>query len=633
MDRYAAIHFVVYLLLFYVTPGLVCAGEAAEKNEPLTIYITGSNLPVSPKEPVQNTTVITKEQIKELNPRSVPQLLKSVSGLHVENAAARGGLSAVYLRGGEPNYTAVFINGIRVNDPNNSRGGAFDFSLLDVDTVQRIEVVKGPVSSVYGSAAMAGVINIITSPSADKPVAWSVKSGSRGYRAGSVTMAGNTGKSTLSLSTGYSNDGQQIEGSQYQAAKVILDGETWVNNDTTKLNLSGLYQHARSQSFPEASGGAQYAALRDTEHRHTSQQTLGVKAEHHLANVSRVNVKVNHYQTHEQTDSPGVAAGVGGAIPASTTVADYRRQQISIVLSTVVNSRFDVSAGIEADREQGESNSIIFAGGPIPADFELTRNVYAGFGEFRYQFTGNLQGSGGARLDAPRGTDNELSPRLGVSYRFNQSTLRFNWSRGFKLPGFFALGHPLVGNPDFVPETSESYELSLTHRFHQATTMNMALFNNRYFDVIDYDDTVGRLVQRDEVTTKGIELSWERQYLPGLSVNWHYTAMKLNIVNSDAQLTKRPSHQAGATVDWQWTPAINLTGQASYVGTRRDFANPTGERTLGSYTRLNVALGWQWNKRWRGQLAVDNVFNKEYEEAVGFIAPDVGVRLSVEGDL
>lgn len=632
MNRCASVRFVVYLVLFYVTPGLVCAAQAPENNAPLTIYITGSNLPVSPQAPVQDTTVITKQQIETLNPRSVPQLLKSVSGLHVENAAARGGLSAVYLRGGEPNYTAVFINGIRVNDPNNSRGGAFDFSLLDVAAVERIEIVKGPVSSVYGSSAMAGVINIITTPLDKKPVSWSVATGSRGYRGGSVTMGSTAGNSRLSLGTGYSNDGEQVEGSQYQGARVNLDGETWINNYDTKLNLTGFYQHARSQSFPEASGGAQYAVLRDTEQRATTQQQLGLNAEHHLSNVSRLNVKINHFQTRERADSPGVASGVGGAIPATSTVSDYRRQQISIALYTAVNDRFDASTGVEADHEAGESNSIIFAGGPIPADFALTRNLYAGFGEFRYQVTDNLQGFGGARFDAPRDSGNELSPRLGASYRFNQSTARIIWSKGFKLPGFFALGHPLVGNPDFVPETSESYELSLTQSFRQNTKANITVFNNHYYDLIDYDASVGRLVQRNEVTTKGIELRWDYQYNSDLFLNVYYTAMKLNIVNSNAQLAKRPAHLAGAAVDWQWTSAITLTGQVSYVGTRNDFANPTGERTLGSYTRLNVTLGWRRNKHWSGHLAVDNVFNADYEQAVGFVAPGVGVRASIQGD-
>ena len=617
-------------LILYVIPGLLFVSQAQSENQPLTIYITGSTIPVpSEKEPAF-TTAITRDQIRMLNPRSVPQLLQSLSGIHVESVTSRGGLSGVYLRGGEPNYTAVLINGIKVNDSGNSRGGAFDFSLLDVNSIERIEIVKGPLSSVYGSDAMAGVINIITTkPVHDDEVSLSAATGSRGYHGSSVLLGSAAGKSSLSLTTGFNDDGAQIEGSQFSSASVNINGETRLNDDDTKLVLNGFYQHAQAQSFPDDSGGAEYAVIRQVDMRDIVQQQLGIEADHKLTVASRFKVQVNHFRTEEQTDSPGIDA----AIPAYVTQSGYRWQQLLATVFVAATTRLDASVGVEINREQGDSDSVIDPGGAnIPADFMITRKLYAGFVEFRYQFNDGMSVFGGVRVDAPEEFDNETSPRVGASYTIDKSTVRVSWSEGFKLPGFFALAHPLVGNPAFKPETSESYELSLDHSFNNATKAQIAFFDNRYFDLIDFDSS-GVLVQRSEVTTKGFEFQLDHQLSAKLSMHMQYSALKLDIVNSDAELLKRPERLAGTTLTWHFTPKINVAGRASYIGKVNDFAYPTGMRTLDSYTRLDVTMEWQLISNWRVQWAVDNVLDKHYEEAIGFAAPGIGLRVSVRGSI
>ena len=94
-------------------------------------------------------TVITRAEIETSRARSVTELLRQVPGLHIDQPGGRGGVSSLYVRGGDPNFTVVLIDGVKVNDTTNSRGGSFDFATLDVDSIERIEVVRGPLSSVY----------------------------------------------------------------------------------------------------------------------------------------------------------------------------------------------------------------------------------------------------------------------------------------------------------------------------------------------------------------------------------------------------------------------------------------------------------------------------------------------------
>ena len=96
------------------------------------------------------------------SPRKLADLLRRVAGVHVDQVGGRGGTGSLYMRGADPNYTLVLVDGVRVNDPTNARGGSFDFSALDIADVERVEIARGPYSAVYGGDALAGVINIVT---------------------------------------------------------------------------------------------------------------------------------------------------------------------------------------------------------------------------------------------------------------------------------------------------------------------------------------------------------------------------------------------------------------------------------------------------------------------------------------
>ena len=238
---------------------LSCAellAETAQRDqEPLTIVITGSNIPVNNEQISSNTTVINKQTIEQINPRNVSQLLSSLPGLHVENSSARGSFNGLYLRGGDPNFTTVLINGVKVNDPTNSRGGAFDFSLLDINAIEQIEIVKGPVSSLYGSDAMAGVINIVTSqPVDDISADIQVEAGSNELFNASAFVGNSFAKGNIALNLLYADDGEQITGSGFKSSSARLSGDYEIF-DSTLLSMNFAFQDANAQSFPENSGG------------------------------------------------------------------------------------------------------------------------------------------------------------------------------------------------------------------------------------------------------------------------------------------------------------------------------------------------------------------------------------------
>jgi vitamin B12 transporter len=613
---------------------LSCAellAETAQRDqEPLTIVITGSKIPVNDEQISSNTTVIKKQTIEQLNPRNVSQLLSSLPGLHVENSSARGSFNGLYLRGGDPNFTSVLINGVKVNDPTNSRGGAFDFSLLNINAIEQIEIVKGPVSSLYGSDAMAGVINIVTSqPVDDLSADIQVEAGTNELFNASAFAGNSFAKGNITLNLSYADDGEQITGSGFKSSSARLSGDYEII-DSTLLSMNFAFQDANAQSFPENSGGPEYAVIRDVDNRDTQQQVHYLNLMHVVNETNQVNIQFNYFQSAEKSDS----VGIDSAIPPTINDSDYQRQILMATYSSKFATGFDTSIGAEMQWEEGESVGVIDPDSfNIPTSFNLDRSLVALFGELQYQYDARWRTYVGVRIDSPEEFSTETNPRVGISYQLGNTAYSIDWGKGFKLPSFYALAHPIIGNPNFKPETSESYQLAVLHKFSSKTEATLTAFWSYYYDLIDFDSTSNTLVQRSEVEINGVEIAIMHQFNPSLSIHFQYTAIQMDIIDNEAELLKRPDKTGGLSFNWRVSQAMRCAVSANYVGKINDFSVPTGFRPLDSYTRVDASLGWKWSKHWRSQLAVDNVLNEGYEEAIGFKAPGMGVRFSVTASL
>ncbi|MDA0790768.1 MAG: TonB-dependent receptor plug domain-containing protein [Proteobacteria bacterium] len=141
------------------------------------IIVTGTRLDATVEVMPGHVTVIDRALIEQRNDASVLDLLRSVSGVHVTQLGGRGGISSVHIRGAEPNFTIVLVDGIKVNDPNNTDGGSFDFSTLNLSQIERIEIARGAQSSVYGSDGLSGIISISTRSAAEPGVVISAEAG------------------------------------------------------------------------------------------------------------------------------------------------------------------------------------------------------------------------------------------------------------------------------------------------------------------------------------------------------------------------------------------------------------------------------------------------------------------------
>ena len=605
--------------------------------EPMVVTATVTPTPLS--QSTASVTVISQEQIAAQHATSVIDVLRQVPGLHVDQAGARGGISSVYTRGSDPNFTVVLIDGVKVNDPTNSRGGSFDFTTLSTDAIERIEIVRGPLSAVYGSDALGGVINIITQRGDGEPTGRVEVSGGRFGAARVLGQAhGKVGVLDYAASGSYLDNGTPVPGSGFTSRQFHVNAGVSVT-DTMALRWVLRYADSRSQAFPDDSGGPQFAVRREPEHRDATEITTGLTLTHQPLPWWDYSLQMGLYSRQEDIMSPGVAPGVRDpfGLPPSVTDTTFYRTDVALRQRVTVARGVHVAFGVQGQFEDGTSTGSLLLGTiAVPTTFSLTRSTWGPFVEAQLSLVPGLLLQGGVRVDLQQHFDAEVSPRAGVTYTLaaTQTTVRVNWGEGFKLPSFFALSHPLVGNPALVPETSQSIDVGVSQAWWgQRGTVGVTYFASVYTNLIDFEaGPPPRLVNRAETTIQGVELFVRLRPWAVLGTTAHLTYLQTDIKGTTAVLRNRPQWRGGVAVHWVPRPDLDVHVQTVVVGRVPDSSIPTGPRTLDAYARVDGAVTWTPTQHWQVFLAVDNLFNAAYEEFVGFRAPGItprgGVRAS-----
>lgn len=619
---------------------LVVPGQALAQGTDVpradTVIVTGSRLASTSANTPVSVTVVTREDIDALQPSDTVDLLRRVPGIHIDQPGGLGGVSSIYLRGADPNYTQILIDGVQVNDPTNSRGGSFDVSTIDMQSLDRVEIVRGSQSAVRGADAIAGTINFITRGGGAKPqYSATVSGGAHGYRRGSVEARGPlSAAADLALSAAYIDDGAATEGSRFHNRQVSAKSDIFPSDDSS-LRLVMRLSDTDSSNFPDDSGGPVFAVRRTSDTRDATEISAGLVFEQEVSPRWSYNIDASVYRHRELFASPGVAGGVRNAfgVPVNSSESVYDRFDLQASANVAVAENFEIVAGVAVLEEAGVSDSRLITGGaPTDSRFSLRRTTRSGFAEARWQVLPGWSLQAGARLDNPDGFSNQTSLSAGSVYTFGpwDTEWKLSWGEGFKLPSFFALGNAIVGDPTLRLESSTSIETSVRQPLMDGRgEVGVSVFRTYYDDNIDFDDTLNRLVNQSELVTWGSEVTTSWALYETLTLGGHATFIDTDIRDNNEELRNRPKWRLGGDVSWTGIDDVTLTARALYVGRVLDSSIPTGDRVLGDYTRFDVAANWRFTPGWDASLAIDNIFDNRYEEAVGFRAPGILPRLTL----
>jgi outer membrane cobalamin receptor len=299
-------------------------------------------------------------------------------------------------------------------------------------------------------------------------------------------------------------------------------------------------------------------------------------------------------------------------------------------------SRFIISpklwAALSAAVREETGNAAGFLAGTIPSAYRIIRTSMQANAEAQYS-TGSFTATAGLSLQKTNDYGEVTSPRLRLSWRVNQSGLRLktSWAKGFKLPSFYSLADPNVGNPALRPERSRAFDGGFEQAFGKTgISISAAYFRNDYRDLVDFSSTLFRLVNRSQALTQGIEFG--AQYSATRKVHFglefSYTAWKLQ--DTSDPLRNIPHANGGIHADWQISRRLRARAETQFMSRRYDYELPAPEETtVGGYSNTNLSADYALSERVTAYLRADNVLNSKYHEYIGFPNPGISMRLGV----
>lgn len=609
--------------LLHAGLGLQAPSEPSPSPTNGDVVVVGSRLP----EP-QPSARIAADEIDRLQPAATIDLLDRLPGVHATSTAGIGGTSFVSVRGGDPNFTLILIDGVRVNDPSNTQGGGFDFAQLDPAIVESLSLISTSASAVHGSDALGGVISVRLrgAPETGGSASARLQGDSRGAWQGSGSIGLGWDRGSLFLSGGASDSGDLSRGSELSRQQLF--GRATQRIGSLGLSAFALRAVTDRSGLTEASGGPLFAALPDRERRETRLTVagFGLAGDGDRAIQPRINLGWSSQFT--DADTPAIPPGTLQGVPAITSRTLFRRFQASASLRYLGGHDLEVAIGGDYQREQGRSRSIIDFGFPVPADFALDRSSVGLFGELRWRPMRAFALTAAVRHDWFGGAS-ETTPRLAASIDPGQGwpRLEATYAEGYKLPSLYALASPLIGNAALRPERSRGHEVRLVQDW-DGGEVRLTYFHTRYRDLIDFDVDQFISVNRLRVVVDGAELSVSVRPFAGVEVQANVTYAS---IGSAVALRSRPSWQGSGRAAWRAAPAWTIELSARWNGSLIDASVPTGTVTLSGHFELGAGAQWEASPHIRVIATIDNILGENWQAAVGFPAPGPLARVSIAG--
>ena len=630
------IYFGKIILLFTFFLSEMLGQNTASKNqksleiEPTVVTVSAEALPLSASSAA--VTILTEEFIRDSHAENMMDLLRQVPFLYLSQTGGRGGLTTVTIRGGDPNFTLVMVDGIPVNDPTNILGGSFDFSTLSVVNIKQIEIVRGPMSAFYGSESVGGVINIITRSGEDEPnlfvngILGNFNSRQIGFRTGGPLKSGN-----YSLAGSHFNVDEQTENDGLSLGTLSFNSSLPLGRDKF-LQLTTRYQDSRARGFPENSGGPEFSILRDPKIVNSKQLILGLKHEQQYKPWWIYGLEFDLFSRQQDSTTPSILDAIPPSFrtqPSLNTQSDFQRLRYGFKSHLELKPELSLNLGIKVRSEDGTNSTLIAE--QFPSGFDLRRETLATHGELLYR-SNQLTVSLGARLDNPEGFKTELSPRAGINWSLSEKSLvKASWGEAFQLPAFFALGEPNVGNPRLKPEKSQGVDIGTEHTFGESgIKVSLSVFNNSFTDLIDFSPQLFQLVNRTEAKTRGVEFGTLLPVKQRWQIEGHLQFVNWKLYGTSEPLRDRPRWRGGTSLNWEVTHRTYLRWETLWVGPRFDFQLPVQSREIvGGYSTSSLVLDYQLPYGLVAYSRIDNVFKRRYHEFIGFPNPGIYARIGL----
>lgn len=606
----------------------LAAGETRQWDVRLQLERSSANVVVSDSaEPAPAETapdlvdVITKSDIDQRQAIWLTDMLASEQGLTFSRLGPFGGITSFFLDGGDSSYTKVLVDGTPANEP----GGAIDFSNFTLDSIDKIEIVHGASSALYGSDAMAGVIQILTHRGSTSvpQVILEGDGGTFGTGHGSAQISGVAGKFDYSAAAGYfSTDGQGAGDFYHDATASGNFGWKFSDSDSLRLTLRNMSSDAGQPGQTLLPGGS----------------TIGQTSDIHDFDANLAwNFSTGEHWQHQVSGFESRYFLLENSPPFGSFTTDYNRAG-AIAQSTYAFRNGTFTAGYENEVETGPSAS---------------RHNQAGYLEVRYQFGTRLTTIVGGRVEANGFFGTRTVPRVGASYALRRGSqfwgatrLRASYGEGIKEPTIL----PPDCGPQLQPEQSTTVEAGIDQYFaSDRVRFSATFFHNDFRDIVSFalagasancPAFGGSYYNTDKARAAGANSAFEIKATHWLSFAGNYTYDDSRVLVSPNatdpalltgnRLFLRPLHSANLVANAHFL-RMNWNLAGFYVGRRADsdFLG-LGYTSVSSYVRWDLANSIDLGHGLSTVAQFANLFDRHYQEAIGYPALGYNYRLGLK---
>ncbi len=625
-----------------VIPSGSARAQATDTAKLGTVVVSASKVPKPASSLTQPVTVLSGEDLRARGVTRVTDALREVPGAALVQSGSYGALTSLFLRGGESRYTKVLIDGVPVNAP----GGSFDFSHLTTDNIDRIEVVRGPASVLYGADAVSGIVQIFT------------RKGSDGGRASIAVRAGTYHSLDL---VGDAAGSTALGGFSFGAAQHSTDGILPFNNEYRNGTLSS------SLALAEGAGGdarisARYTAAEfhyptdftgqpvdSNSYRTQHRLTVGLDAGRNLAANVQARFLAGSNDVSDLTED--IAVPFGSTTPERSAFRSrgYRRSaegRVAFFLPT--DATLTIGTAYEREHENSSNGSGAVGGPTVQTDsFDASRHTVAYYSELLGTLTERFSYTLSGRLDDNSDYDRFGTYRIGANAGLLPAIrLRASLSTAFNAPAFNQLRPTLytVGSPNLRPERIRSAEVGLVTTFRrELIQLSASYFTQRFSDLIQYVNGApptfkGSFANLTGATSNGYEAEVQVSPVRNWRGSASFTKVNPRVTEIDPgyqggsqvgdALIRRPSHSGSVVLSYARPSSASFGASVNFVGKRPDvdFAQFLSPRvTLAPYAKLDLSAELPVTRLNRGGLTLsarmENVLDKRYEDVLHYASP------------
>lgn len=634
-----AARFAAALALAFLQPGRQTpAAETQKQAPPLRheVVVTATRLETPAREVASSVTVLTGAVLERSARTTVFEALEGAPGLTLLRNGGWGGISTAFIRGANSEHAVVTVDGLPVNDPvNPSR--SFDFAHLTLDGVERIEILRGPQSPLYGSDAVAGAVHVLTARGSGRP-RLSLRAAAGTHRAleGGLGLRGSSGPFHFALGLSRSTtDGISAASAAYPGnaepdgyRNTTFSGRlgaAFKNGPEFDLVFRAVSARTELDNFGGAWGD-------DPNHVQDYASGLARLQGRFLAAGGRWEQKIalSLAWSNRTNDNPADPLH-----PGESESGRFRgsRQKAEWQHNLFLGRTQTLTLGLDAERETADSE--YRSASSWGASESLFPRRSAGrvgvFVQDQVKVGGVFFAAAGLRLDRHDRAGGSLTFRLAPAVYFERTgtKLRATVGTGFKAPSLYQLYAPAtswgpVGNSSLKSERSLGWDAGFEQAFWGgAAEFSLVYFRTDLQNLADFDFSRG-YVNIGRARTRGVELSAEARVEKGPDLKLSYTRLEALDLETGAPLPRRPKDKLAADLAWAFASRWEAGISAVFTGPRpdRDYtAWPAAEATLQSFLLLGARVSFDLGSGVRAFLRLDNILGARAETVFGYGAP------------